>query len=74
MHWLTSNEHTATKKPAYANAYVRRSQQSGPSRSATDDTAVVQQPLMVATPTKLGPSVGDSGFSADPESNRSNPG
>ncbi|KAL2272315.1 hypothetical protein FJTKL_06960 [Diaporthe vaccinii] len=74
MHWLTSNEHTATKKPAYANAYVRRSQQSGPSRSATDDTAVVQQPLMVATPTKLGPSVGDSGFSADPESNRNNPG
>lgn len=74
MHWLTSNEHTASKKPAYANAYARRSQQSGPSRSATDDTAVVAQPLMVATPTKLGPSAGDSGWSADPEGNRSNPG
>ncbi|KAK2599603.1 hypothetical protein N8I77_011343 [Diaporthe amygdali] len=72
MHWLTSNEHTASKKPAYANAYARRSQASGPtSKSATDETAVVAQPLMVATPetAKFGPSVGDTGWSADTEAN-----
>lgn len=81
MHWLTSsNEHSASKKPAYANAYVRRSQQSGPvsspvSRSATDDTAVVVQPLMVATtPTKLATPIEENGWTANPESNRGQPG
>ncbi|KAG8169302.1 hypothetical protein KVR01_000047 [Diaporthe batatas] len=77
MHWLTSsNEHSASnKKPAYANAYARRSQQSAPvSRSATDDTAAVAQPLMVATtPTKVGPAIGETSWMGDPESNRSQP-
>ncbi|POS72029.1 hypothetical protein DHEL01_v209578 [Diaporthe helianthi] len=76
MHWLTSsNEHSASKKPVYANAHVRRSQQFVPIlRSTTDDTAVVAQPLMVATtPTKFRSSIGENGWTGDPESHRSQP-